>query len=290
LNLKAVSVAGLAVVMCGVSAKDARMVEIVVSRAPNLKYAYQLTQSSNATACNFALVDANSPTGISELTATRTRFGNIPAVFISDDGTRGDSNYKIARRSLLLHVLRTFDEISAGQMKLSIGQAPVKTNVAESKPEVPVAIMPVAPVAKLEPLSALVVDDSLTIRTQLNSALERIGLKGTLAEDATHAMAEVQKRRFDVIFLDVVMPGADGYALCRQIKSSPATRAIPVIMLTSRSSPFDRARGALAGCDTYLTKPIDLKSFYRAVDKVLLKAFKEDRTLMTQRGYKLLAF
>jgi two-component system, cell cycle response regulator len=62
------------------------------------------------------------------------------------------------------------------------------------------------------------------------------------------------------------------------------------VMLTSRSSPFDRARGALAGCDTYLTKPIDLKSFYRAVDKVLLKAFKDDRALMTERGYKLLAF
>jgi two-component system, cell cycle response regulator len=283
-------VAGLAVVMCGVSAKDARMVEIVVSRAPNLKYAYQLTQSANATACNFVLVDANAPTAASELEATRARFGNVPAVYISDDGTRGDSSYKIARRSLLLHVLRTFDEISAGLMKMSIGQAPVRVSAPEQKAEVQQAQVPVAAAKALEPLNALVVDDSLTIRTQLNSALERIGLKGTLAEDAPHAMSEVQKRRFDVIFLDVVMPGADGYALCRQIKSAPATRAIPIIMLTSRSSPFDRARGALAGCDTYLTKPIDLKSFYRAVDKVLLKAFKDDRTLMTQRGYKLLAF
>jgi two-component system, cell cycle response regulator len=282
-------VAGLAVVMCGVSAKDARMVEIVVSRAPNLKYAYQLVQSANATACNFALVDANSPTGLTELESMRTRFGAMPVVYISDDGTRGDSHYKIARRSLLLHVLRTFDEISAGQMKQSIGQAPVRANVPEPRVEAKAAPSLQAP-RQLEPLSALVVDDSLTIRTQLNSALERIGLKGTLAEDAIAAMAEVQKRRFDVIFLDVVMPGADGYALCRQIKSAPATRAIPIIMLTSRSSPFDRARGALAGCDTYLTKPIDLKSFYRAVDKVLLKAFKEDRNLMTQRGYKLLAF
>ena len=286
--------AGFVVVMCGVSGKDARMVEIVVSRAPNLKYQYQLVQASNAMQCDIILVDAQAPTAASELEVLRQRFGNVTAVFISDDGTRGDSVHRIVRRSLLLHILRTLDSISAGQMK----------NVAVSAPEIPRSnpvnpaqerpAAPVAPVAneprKLEPLAALIVDDSLTVRTQLQGALDRIGVKGALAENGESALKAIQLKRFDIIFLDVIMPGMDGYALCRQIKSAPATRATPVVMLTSRSSPFDRARGALAGCDTYLTKPIDLKSFYRAVDKVLLKAFKDNRALMTERGYKLLAF
>ncbi len=283
--------AGFVVVMCGVSGKDARMVEIVVSRAPNLKYQYQLVQASNAMQCDIALVDAQAPTAMSELEVIRQRFGNVATVFISDDGSRGDTGYRIARRSLLLHILRTLDSISAGQLNSVVASAP-EVRSAIASPERPAA--PVAPVAaeprKLEPLAALVVDDSLTVRTQLQGALDRIGVKGALAENGEAALEAIKLKRFDVIFLDVIMPGMDGYALCRQIKSAPATRATPVVMLTSRSSPFDRARGALAGCDTYLTKPIDLKSFYRAVDKVLLKAFKDNRALMTERGYKLLAF
>ena len=83
--------AGFVVVMCGVSGKDARMVEIVVSRAPNLKYQYQLVQASNAMQCDIILVDAQAPTAMSELEVLRQRFGNVTTVFISDDGSRGDS-------------------------------------------------------------------------------------------------------------------------------------------------------------------------------------------------------
>jgi two-component system, cell cycle response regulator len=281
--------AGFSVVMCGISAKDARMVEIVVSRAPNLKFQYELLQASNSTRCDVALVDAQSPTAAGELALVRQRFGNVPSIYISDDGTRGDSTYKIPRRSLLLQILRTLDEISSKKMSGNMGaiEAP-KTAATTAATETKIEAVAPAPI-KLEPMAALVVDDSLTVRTQLQGALDRIGIKGTLAENGAAAIEAVQKARFDIILLDVVMPGIDGYALCRQIKTAPATRATPVVMLTSRSSPFDRARGALAGCDTYLTKPIDLKSFYRAVDKVLLKSFKENRNLMTERGYKLLA-
>lgn len=280
---------GIVVVMCGISGKDARMVEIVVSRAPNLKHQYQLVQAANATRCDIALVDAQAPTAVHEISALRTRFGNVPAVYVSDDGSLGVAPYRIARRSLLLQVLRTFDEVVAVTARSpASASAQVAKPISGAASATAAAPAPVEP-AKLEALSALVVDDSLTVRTQLQGALDRIGVKAQLAENGQSAMEAVHKRRFDVIFLDVVMPGMDGYALCRQIKSSPTTRATPVVMLTSRSSPFDRARGALAGCDTYLTKPIDLKTFYKAIEKALLKAFKDDRKLMSDRGYKFLA-
>ena len=133
--------AGFVVVMCGVSGKDARMVEIVVSRAPNLKYQYQLVQASNAMQCDIILVDAQAPTAMSELEGLRQRFGNVATVFISDDGTRGDSGHRIARRSLLLHILRTLDSISAGQMKGVVANAPEipRNNPANAAPERPAA-------------------------------------------------------------------------------------------------------------------------------------------------------
>lgn len=279
---------GIVVVMCGISGKDARMVEIVVSRAPNLKHQYQLVQAANATRCDIALVDAQAPTAVHEFSALRARFGNVPAVYVSDDGSLGVAPYRIARRSLLLQILRTFDELVAVSARnLAAAPAQPAKPAPGAAPSTPTAAAVETP--KLEALSALVVDDSLTVRTQLQGALDRIGVKAQLAENGQSAMEAVHKRRFDVIFLDVVMPGMDGYALCRQIKSSPTTRATPVVMLTSRSSPFDRARGALAGCDTYLTKPIDLKTFYKAIEKALLKSFKDDRKLMSDRGYKFLA-
>ena len=61
---------------------------------------------------------------------------------------------------------------------------------------------------------------------------------------------------------------------------------MPVLMLTSRSSPFDRARGALSGCDSYLTKPITWDTFSQAVDKALMKSFRNDRAQMIARGYR----
>ena len=285
--------AGFVIVMCGVSGKDARMVEIVVSRAPNIKYKYELVQAANASRCDIVLLDAQASTAKGELTALQVKFGKAPVIYISDDGTLGEPPYRIVRRTLLLHVLRTLDEIGNVQMRgvVAAPAAPANaptTRAADAASTLSPAAAPTE-VRKLEPLSALIVDDSLTVRTQLQGALDRIGIKGQLADGGQAAIELVQKQRFELIFLDVVMPGMDGYTLCRQIKSAPTTRNTPIVMLTSRSSPFDRARGALAGCDTYLTKPIDLKSFYRAVDKVLLKAFKDNRDLMTERGYKTLA-
>ncbi|HEY8049741.1 MAG TPA: response regulator, partial [Ramlibacter sp.] len=58
------------------------------------------------------------------------------------------------------------------------------------------------------------------------------------------------------VFMDVLMPGVDGFEACRRIKARRG--ALPVVMLTSKSSPFDRVRGKIAGCDTYLTKPVDI--------------------------------
>jgi two-component system, cell cycle response regulator len=283
--------AGFVIVMCGVSAKDARMVEIVVSRAPNMKFSYQLVQSANATRCDVVLCDVQAPTARGELSAIQAKFGRAPVIYVSDDGSGGDAPYRIARRTLLLHVLRTLEEISSSQMRQTMVSAPAPAPIAARVNESAPVSAPAIPMEsrQLEPLSTLIVDDSLTVRTQLQGALDRIGIKAQLADGGQAAIDAVQKQRFELILLDVVMPGMDGYTLCRQIKSAPTTRNTPIVMLTSRSSPFDRARGALAGCDTYLTKPIDLKSFYRAVDKVLLKAFKDNRALMTERGYKTLA-
>ena len=118
--------------------------------------------------------------------------------------------------------------------------------------------------------NVLVVDDSRPVRKALDTKLRLMDYEVQHAASGREALWLLQNRRFDSVFLDVVMPGIDGYEVCRQIKNSRATKHIPVIMLTSMSSQFDKVKGKLAGCDTYLTKPIEHDKFEKVVAGFLM--------------------
>ncbi len=113
--------------------------------------------------------------------------------------------------------------------------------------------------------TVLVVDDSLPVRKALDMKLTLMNFEVELASNGQQAINLLQENHYDSIFLDVVMPGMDGYEVCKRIKRNKETKHIPVIMLTSKSSPFDRVKGKLAGCDTYLTKPVEHDEFQKVV-------------------------
>ncbi len=119
---------------------------------------------------------------------------------------------------------------------------------------------------------ALVVDDSPTVRHQLMAALRQMGMDSDTADSADEAMTLLTTRDYGLVFVDVVMPGKDGYQLTREIKKNRVLKDIPVIILTSRSSPFDLVRGALAGCSSYLIKPVSLQSLRDTVDRQIKRA------------------
>ena len=116
---------------------------------------------------------------------------------------------------------------------------------------------------------ALVVDDSLPVRKQVSMALERCGIKADQAQDGDTALKLVSETDYNIIFLDVIMPGVDGYEVCKTIKRDKLKKNIPIVMLTGKSSPFDKVKGKLSGCDTYLTKPVSIKEFKRTLTKCL---------------------
>ncbi|KOR31308.1 hypothetical protein TI04_01555 [Achromatium sp. WMS2] len=120
-------------------------------------------------------------------------------------------------------------------------------------------------------LSALVVDDSLPIRVQLQKELGFFVSKVDLAETGEKALELIAENDYDIIFLDVVLPGVDGYQLCKTIKRDKRTKDVPVVMLTGKATTFDKVRGKLAGCDTYLTKPVELPIFKEVVENYLIQ-------------------
>ena len=131
----------------------------------------------------------------------------------------------------------------------------------------------VAPAPLRAHQSVLVVDDSLAVRAHLRSQLELRGFVVTDADSVQAAMGKMTSQTFDCVLMDVLMPGADGYEGCRQIKARQRSgRTLPVIMLTSKTSPFDRIRGKMAGCDAYLTKPVDPEQLYEVLTQQLQAA------------------
>jgi CheY-like chemotaxis protein len=107
----------------------------------------------------------------------------------------------------------------------------------------------------------LVVDDNLLNIELVSFVLGTGGFEVEAAQDAAQAMARLAAVRPDLILMDVLMPGTDGLELTRRLKADPATRGIPVIAFTALALKEDAARIAAAGCDGYLTKPVDVTTF-----------------------------
>jgi twitching motility two-component system response regulator PilG len=119
---------------------------------------------------------------------------------------------------------------------------------------------------------ALVVDDSPTVRKSLVLELGSFNIQVDTAETGEQGLEMLEKNQYDIIFLDVVMPGADGYQVCKTIRRNQQTKLTPIVMLTSKSSPFDKVRGSLAGCSAYLTKPVEYENFYQVLEEYLALA------------------
>ncbi len=103
----------------------------------------------------------------------------------------------------------------------------------------------------------LVVDDLLANRKLLEARLTAEYFHVALAASGPEALAVCAAEDFDVVLLDVMMPGMDGFEVCRRLKSDPKTYHLPVVMVTALDQPSDRVRGLEAGADDFLTKPID---------------------------------
>ncbi len=119
--------------------------------------------------------------------------------------------------------------------------------------------------------SVLIVDDEPMARTLLRLMLVRAGFHVAEAEDGFDALEKVRKNQPDVILLDVMMPGMDGFAVCEKLRSEPATAALPIIMLSAKTDLDSINKGLRAGATVYLTKPISPEELTQHVKDALVQ-------------------
>ena len=104
--------------------------------------------------------------------------------------------------------------------------------------------------------SILVVDDEDAIRAVLRLILVHAGYEVAEAENGEDALKKVQEEKPDLMILDVMMPGMDGFSVCEQIREDSETADMPVFMLSARTDSRSRNRGKQVGATKYLTKPL----------------------------------
>jgi CheY-like chemotaxis protein len=118
---------------------------------------------------------------------------------------------------------------------------------------------------------ALIVDDSLAIQKSIELKLQQLPQITVIdfADDGEQALAKAASNQYDLIFLDVMMPGIDGYQTCTELRKTAAYKKTPIIMVSGKSSPLDEVKGVIAGCTTYLIKPIQEEAFHKLSVRVL---------------------
>jgi len=118
-------------------------------------------------------------------------------------------------------------------------------------------------------IRALIVDDDSQIRELLGSYLMPFGIQADGAGDGDAMRAILATDSYDIVILDLMLPGDDGLALCRELRGSSN---IPIIMLTARGEPTDRVVGLELGADDYLVKPFDPRELVARINTVLRRA------------------
>jgi two-component system cell cycle response regulator len=227
------------------------------------------------------LVDANDMDAVRVLTE-RNASGLIPTIMIGDSN-RGTHWPLLPRPIRWMKLFQAFDAAIAAP-SVEVQAKPVGVPAAlnmQSSPQVSAApaVTPVVrPVGEMSGASqtsnpqadwVLVVDDNQTVREFMKSKLAAFSFNVDYAESGEQAIGFTGQKHYSCIFLDVIMPGVDGYQVCKLIKANRSAQKTAVVMLTSKDSPFDKIRGSMSGCDAYLTKPVDEEKLLETISKFL---------------------
>jgi len=264
----------LVVATCALSARETRLVGMILARTGARRFRYRFAVADDAV-CDIVLVDPLGKDSGALLARWRARHPRAIAVYLTDGAVRDGNGYRLSRRALWSHLASTLDEIVVAER----GAGAARTGRTPPPPRAS------GPDAAPAPLRAFVLDESAAARGEVAAALRALGIETDGAASWNEASGKLGSGRYDLLVLDVVLPGIDGFEVCRRLRRKAATRRLPVVMLTQQSSTFERARGALAGCDAYLVKPIDLPAFRQVVGRIVDDLCGNDPARARRRGY-----
>jgi DNA-binding response OmpR family regulator len=117
--------------------------------------------------------------------------------------------------------------------------------------------------------SILVADDEPNIVLSLEFLLKQAGFRVRIVSDGEAALAAIAQEPPDLVLLDVMIPGRDGYAVCQEIRANPAWRDMRIVMLTAKGGDIQREKGLSLGADDYVTKPFSTRELVERIRRIL---------------------
>lgn len=237
---------------------------------------YGVVAENERSKAEIVLVDADDANAMSEWRSFSVHHNNIPVVKVVKNLPADVGNDAYLKRPLTLkRVLETLDKVTIESHGIDI-----KTDDDQFDEETQQAMEKAIASAKRKSsgssggIKALVVDDSLPVRKSMEMNLTIYGMDIDFAETGEEALDFVKKpgNVYDIIFLDLMLPGIDGYKVCKEIKSHKESKATPVVMLTGKGSRFDKLRGTMAGASVYLTKPVEQEKLKEVIQQFLPEA------------------
>ena len=215
----------------GLSDLEVRVLRSIFTLAPQLNENVTLMSPEQIAEADVILVNADDPATLETWKKISQQNSMCTSLMLSDQGDAGLGDVTLQRPIRVQKLIAALEDI-----------------VEQTSIQIPGE-------SDGEDLHVLVVDDSFPVRKYMEHKLGElidVPIKLYLAVNGEEAIEKTQKVSCDIIFLDVMMEGVDGYKVCKTIKSQNNPY---IVMLTSKKSPFDKVRGTMSGCDAYITKP-----------------------------------
>lgn len=223
---------GINLCYIGLTELEIRVLKSIFALAPQLNENYTLLPPIQLAEADLVLVNIDDSATIRRWTELKQENHLLVSLLLTNSTNLNSDDRNIQRPIRVQKLIEALEDI--------VDRTSIEFESSESTME----------------LCILVVDDSYPVRKYMEHKLidlMQMPVDIHFASSGEEAIRKTPKKNYDMIFLDVMMEGMDGYKACKSIKSSGGDAY--VVMLTSKKSPFDKVRGTMSGCDAYLTKP-----------------------------------
>ncbi len=257
----------ISVSLIGIENKDHHFIKVVFKLSESRDREYQIIKDRGSVRDNYVssdiiIVDNDSAESVKQwqqlIELSGVKHTNS-TVFITKNKSSTAQKNTVQKPLIALRILNILDQIEVLKKDEA---APVLSENKISHVKIPPSISGNHKV--------LVIDDSLSVRKHIGNELNKYQCSVDFAANAEEGYWLIQKNKYSLVFLDVILPGMNGHELCKDIKGNTFLRDTPIVMLTSKSSPFDRVKGRLSGCNDYLTKPVKAGKLHQIIEKYLL--------------------
>lgn len=233
----------------GLTELEVRVLKSIFTLAPQLNENYLLITPDRLKEADVILVNADDPASVEKWNLLNQANQATTSLMLTDNENPTSGDLEIRRPIRVQKLIAALEDIVA------------QTNSSFDSPDSESA----------SSMRILVVDDSFPVRKYMEHKLNELvkfPISISFASSGEEAIALTARSSYDMIFLDVMMEGLDGYKTCKTIKSSGEAY---IVMLTSKKSPFDKVRGTMSGCDAYVTKPPSDERLTEEIKKFLLR-------------------